>query len=816
MATAGLGAPSKAAAASAADNQPVQVALDTLSPTIPTPGSTVSLGGTLRTTSPALGQLVVRLEISQVRFRDNMNDPRRGDDPDGAVTIAIGQDDVGTLAAQTPKPWQISVPANDIFSAPGVYAVDVEVVGAQNSNDPGQDLGDVWTYLPWQVSEATATPTRIAMVWPLTGTPTVDGNQDGNQQAEFKEPVAELTSDSLAHDLMPNGRLGQLLSGSRDLHVNWAVDPDLLDTVATMASGYVVRTANGGARPGSGTAAAHNWLTQAGETIGGLATTQDTATRQNDRSATATPGASSGSPTPSPEASPNGVPPGENTRVSPAVAASSTSEVWALPYADPDLDSLATAPANLQAEVSVAASYQSDAIARELGAAPQGLLALPPGGQASTGALRLAAAKLKPTAVLLSGASLPLRTPGELYTPTGLTSVDGMPAAVSDPALDAVLDGDPADNGNGAGSAPGLLAGQRYIAETALIATQVRSQRSIVVQAPRGFAPSDDLLAAMRGVGSGGWADYVGLSKVLDSSPDPNATTGTLTRSATSRSLDRSPASLDQVTRFQDDLASFASILTTPQRATTPYAPVILRALSTDWRGRTGSEGPDAYLTAASSGPEGLETQRSEVSMVPKSGITLSGRSGTLPITIVNNLAQPVRLRLVVTSGRPDLLRITPHPLLTIDPGSQQIVQVSTKASGSGVVVPVNVRLLTPAGQPYGAAQNIQVRVTNIGAIALVILLGSAGLVVLAVALRLYRATRRKRAAAAGDTRPSGDDTAPSSRRDDARDQDTATRGHESANHLGDADDTASHGSFVPPEPDDVHNGGTSGRQPRP
>lgn len=811
--TGGLGTPPSAEAASA--GQPVAVALDTLSPSIPATDSTVSLGGTLRLTGRATGPLVVQLQVSRVSYRDNMNDPRRGDDPDASTLINTGHDEV-TPVSGSATPWRVSVPATAMFGRPGVYAVDVEVVGAPTSSEPGQDLGDVWTYLPWHIDQLGASHTQVAMVWPLTAVPTVDGNQVGNQNGGSRESFPELTDDSLARDVAPGGRLADLLAGSRNLHVSWAVDPDLLDTVATMASGYAVRAANGTANPGSGTAAARAWLTQAKEVIGGV---------PPGTSPTGTP---SGAPTPGTTSTPNTTPAGPGTQGTgtqganaaagetgstdsaagtAALAASSTAEVWTLPYADPDLDSLAGAPARLQTQVTVAADYRPKAVADQLGVTPRGVLAWPAGGQAGSAALRLAAARLKPGAVLLSGDSLPVRTPDDLYTPTGRTSVDGMPAAVSDPALDAVLDGDPADTGNGAGSAPGLLAGQRYIAETALISAQLQTDRAVVVQAPRDFAPSTDLLAALRDVASGRWVGYVGLSKVLHTAADPNATVGLPTRSAVSRSADRSTASLARVSRFQGDLASFASILTAPDRVTAPYDPVILRALSTSWRGRNGAAGPDAFLAAASGGPEGLETQRSEVSMVPKSGITLSGRSGSLPITIVNNLAQQVRLRLVITSGRPDLLRITPHPTLTIDPGSQQIVQISAHASGSGVVVPVHVRLLTPAGGAYGAAQDIQVRVTNIGAIGLVILLVSAGLVVLAVVLRLYRAARRRR----GTGGPAGGSgTGPGSGEGD----DTPTPGDQDASPRD--GDTTNRGSFVPPRPEDVHNGETDGRHTRP
>ena len=70
------------------------------------------------------------------------------------------------------------------------------------------------------------------MLWPLAGTPRVG-------------PGGVYTDDGLARDLAPGGRLERLLFHPPTPHVTWAVDPELLGTVADMSDGYQVGTRSG-------------------------------------------------------------------------------------------------------------------------------------------------------------------------------------------------------------------------------------------------------------------------------------------------------------------------------------------------------------------------------------------------------------------------------------------------------------------------------------------------------------------------------------------------------------------------------------------
>lgn len=130
-----------------------------------------------------------------------------------------------------------------------------------------------------------ARPAGITMLWPLSSSATAGAGQVG----DAPEPSQlYLPDESLAEELRPEGRLGTLLSTYRSAAAESddlkeatciAIDPDLLETVARMSTGYRVgeapspvqepvrlrdRWAGGGARDdsvaGTGAADAASWL----------------------------------------------------------------------------------------------------------------------------------------------------------------------------------------------------------------------------------------------------------------------------------------------------------------------------------------------------------------------------------------------------------------------------------------------------------------------------------------------------------------------------------------------------------------------------
>lgn len=145
---------------------------------------------------------------------------------------------------------------------PGVYPLLVNVNGTPDFGGVAK-VGQATTVLPvlsvpgGDALAKPTTPAKATVLWPLADRPRlVTADTSGN---------AVLTDDDLAGELAQSGRLDGLLSAYETAPVGLtqaiclAVDPDLVETVQSMAAGYRVQTANGPVA-GKGQGAAHAWL----------------------------------------------------------------------------------------------------------------------------------------------------------------------------------------------------------------------------------------------------------------------------------------------------------------------------------------------------------------------------------------------------------------------------------------------------------------------------------------------------------------------------------------------------------------------------
>lgn len=129
------------------------------------------------------------------------------------------------------------------------------------------------------------------------------------------------------------------------------------------------------------------------------------------------------------------------------------------------------------------------------------------------------------------------------------------------------------------------------------------------------------------------------------------------------------------------------------------------------------------------------------VAITSGSQLLLVSSSGSMPITVSNDLDVPVTVRLAVTSQSP-ILRTTDQPEITIDAGADTTVKVPVTAISSGDVK-VSVALRTDEGATIAVAETLQVRVRAAWG-NLATGLFTVGLVVLLIA-GLVRTVRRGR-----------------------------------------------------------------------
>jgi Family of unknown function (DUF6049) len=263
MLTSGPAAGAAETAGSSSSQPAVSVVIDSVSPQVAKPDSTVTVSGTVTNTShrsvPGVS-VVLRSSASALASRDDLASYARGslgaDTPVG-TPVAV----TSALAAGVTAHWKLSLSVHSIgISQFGVYPLAVQAQDAA-----GLVVGIQRTFLPyWPGAKAAdvSKPLRIAWIWPLINPP-----QQGICTA--------LTSNSLATSVAPDGRLGTLLSvgsayASR-ADLTWAVDPGLLSSVATMTRSYRVGASTdcaGGVSHDASTAAAQ-WLSGVKATAAG-------------------------------------------------------------------------------------------------------------------------------------------------------------------------------------------------------------------------------------------------------------------------------------------------------------------------------------------------------------------------------------------------------------------------------------------------------------------------------------------------------------------------------------------------------------------
>ena len=188
----------------------------------------------------------------------------------------------------------------------------------------------------------------------------------------------------------------------------------------------------------------------------------------------------------------------------------------------------------------------------------------------------------------------------------------------------------------------------------------------------------------------------------------------------------------------------FAAILATDDPQARAFEDAVLRTLSSAYRDELprGIRYRDTVADDLSS-----TMDRVRIASLPRSFVTLTSHSGTVPITVGNELDTAVRVvvaihsqHLTVTGGGRATQVIPPHRKVAVD------VRATARTAG---VFQLDVTLLTPNGQVYDSEQ-LFVRSTAYGTVAILITGGATGVLLIAVIIRLgRRALRARRAAGA-------------------------------------------------------------------
>ncbi|MFJ8850549.1 DUF6049 family protein [Streptomyces sp. NPDC102437] len=671
-------------------SETVDVSLDTLAPSAPVKGDTLTVSGTVTNRGKGtITQAVVDLRVGpKLLSRTEIDTAAKrtvyvpGGDPapvGGKYTVKFAK-----LPSGISQDFTLSVPVGKLgLGDDGVYQLGVSLSGQTPQAQYKQVLGIERTFLPWQEEERDSR-TNVTYLWPLIASAHVTAETGTDDQ---RTPV--FADEDLAAELAPGGRLEQLVSLGSQLPVTWVIDPDLLASVDAMAGNYRVKSGDTTVA-GKNQAVAKQWLTS-------------------------------------------------------LEAAVSDGKVVALPFADPDLASIAHRGKNVSGTLShlqTATEVAGTTVQTILHVKPSTDFAWPVDGAIDPSIVDVATSAGAHKVIARSDSLQ--ETGGLTYTPTAARPIGGgTTAVVADARLSTAFQGDMSKAGKS------TLAVQKFLALTLALAEQdTDTERSIVVAPQRmpTVAQAQSMAQALHGLDDERWTQPLGLVDAAAAKPDARATTSVPRASQYPKKLRRQELptqAFQDIKSTQVSLNNFQVILTQPERVVTPFGNALNRSMSTSWRGR-----PLEAQQYRDSVRGYLQDLVGEVQLISKSDVTLSGRSATIPVTVQNRLLQGVdHLVLRLKSENATRLKLNDggavaEQPIRIGPGHSQSVKFDAAANVNGQVQ-MTAQLYTEDGTPYGEEMTFTVKVSELTPTVLLVIAGGLLLLVLA-GIRMY--AHRKRA----------------------------------------------------------------------
>ena len=675
--------------AAADDATPLQVSIDTLSPsTVPTRGVVTVTGEVTNTSSETWTDLKVYM-LTSASPMTSPEELAAASASEAASTIGSRlyteglYARVGDLAPGESVPYTLAVKrtALGIGTAPGVYWLGVHVLGTENgARDPIAD-GRARTFLP--LVPAHTRPSDLALLMPV------------------EEPVRRdrhgrlLEARKWRGTFAADGRLDRLVRLSNDAAgrpLTWLLDPAVLDAARSVSQDNPPLD---------------------------IAPTDGTA----DPAASAQP-SPSGSPSPSqPPAGSDG------TQSQSALNATnwlsllerqaSAHAVLTLPYGDLDV---ASALHKKRPAVYTTATDLSTRTAAGFGIDATPVVA-PASGYLPGAALR----KVDPgTPMVLGQGAYPEAQGSVLTTPGGGHVVLNDAGAAS---------GGP----NPEDRFSAVSVRQRILSEAALHALSTPRGGPLVLSTPRYWDP---------GAGWGTAGFFQGLDQPWLHLVDlPSVVAGaTGTTAAGQPAYPRSEAGRE--VPFANLLATqevgrvgrtFANLLTRNNRVDDELAKIGVLASSSAARRH-----PDAALLRARAATHEVRSEMEQVQVEGPPFVTMSSEEGPIQITLVNNLDEEVTVAVRALTRTKDV-KIAGTDPITLGPGKRASVRLTARAKDIGVHS-VTLVATDSAGNPLGSTAQFTVRTSQVGLVIWAII-GVGGAVLLAaIVMRTVRRVRHRRA----------------------------------------------------------------------
>jgi hypothetical protein len=503
--------------------------------------------------------------------------------------------------------------------------------------------------------------------------------------APLRDAEGVLLTEDAAVQMSPAGRLSRLLDAAAadPGSVSLVVDPEAVHSAADLADGYQVRRPDGSVEPGTRRREVAEWLASL-------------------TAALSAPGAD-----------------GSGTL-----------------YAWPDID------AARRGKVLSTALRQrpriDEATQDILGAPLPSSVVLAPGGVAEPTTLAALAAA-RASVVVLSDRAAPLVDPS-YFTPSGnvlIPTADGdLRALLTDSGLSDTLAlpmGTPAEQ---------TAVRQALLAQTLVTAVELpETQRLLVTGPDPAWDPpagaAEMVVTALTGAP---WVTATSLAGALAREPS------SLARGLVAPTPDQVAQELPSahVARVRDQyrgLTQYAGVVSDPA-----VIPEVTRTAPTRQLGAWFRTHPEARTGLTDLVDAQVGGLIESVKVVSSGSITVSGASGTIPITIENAGPTEVTVGLALSARPSQLFSAEPVEPFTIAPERRTSVEVTAQVAAAGPI-PVTIQLLTAEGDAFGKPGLLVVESSAYANAARVLVQVALGALVLAVAVHGVRRARRRRRA---------------------------------------------------------------------
>ena len=200
----------------------------------------------------------------------------------------------------------------------------------------------------------------------------------------------------------------------------------------------------------------------------------------------------------------------------------------------------------------------------------------------------------------------------------------------------------------------------------------------------------------------------------------------------------------DSLTALERDFAEYGELVP-DSTLTSQAASALTRAASSSW---IGDAAGFRRFYGAIADTVSQDAVRERVRLDASARFLMSSRTNQFPLTVTNQLTEPIRVRVVVTTDNPQRLQVPPSELVTVAPGQSQTVNVRPEASANGVVT-ARAHVQTTKGRRVTADTPITIEITELGLVGWVIVLSSGVVLIVATVWRIRQVRRR-----GGETTP--------------------------------------------------------------